>query len=184
MKNTDIFYQAIKDFRQGLEEINAKFDKEYTRLELFHDSVNYKSRKEEIDRRRGNQIAGIRQRAADSIQSALSSMERTYSSRPAVAPSDSQLRLLTALQMRESLSADEIRQAANALKDCPAATGVLRELAKKNHCSLDVQQELSGTEIQKGIESLRRRAETFLAKVDRLDDGAQRDRLNVQNRFD
>ncbi|MCD8332223.1 MAG: hypothetical protein LUB63_06865 [Oscillospiraceae bacterium] len=178
MKNTDLFYKIIKDYREGIEEINAHFEPEYKWLERFNDSEYYPSKKEETDRRREKQIAGLRAQKLDSLGACIDMMGRSYLSKPMAAPDDAQLRLLTALQMRESLTADEIRQAAVTLKGCPAATGVLRELAQKNRCSLALDKELAGGEVQRGIDSLKRNAEAFISRIDRLDDEAQRSRLN------
>lgn len=56
-------------------------------------------------------------------------MELHAQSRPAVAPTDEQMRLVQLLKLKESVTRDDLTHAALACEGCPIALGVLEEIA-------------------------------------------------------
>lgn len=172
-KNTQKYYDAIKQYRDGLKALNDKFDPMYRRCETMRGSAAYKPTKDELDKNYNSFLAELRVEAQKELTSVMEDMENTYKSRPMAAPTDEQLRCLSLLRMRESLSTDELRAAANTMQGCPAAMEVVAELAHKQGATLALERELSSDSVRQGINALRKNGEHFISKVSRLDDRGQ-----------
>lgn len=169
MKNTERYHQAVLAFRRAVEGVNEKFRPQYERLERFKDSEHYQEEKVALDKARSELLAEVRELAMKEFNEVCDAMKASYQSRPLSAPSDEQLRLLQALQMREKLGVDELRQAAVTLEGCPAALEVLRELAHKHGRTWAMQGELAGDTVDRTIDQLRRNGEKFVQHLERTD---------------
>lgn len=170
MRNSERFYSEITDFRNTLREINKKYAPEYDRLARFQDSEGYAEAKAQIDAKRKSEVDALRQSTQATIDGVVDAMQTTYRSRPASAPTDEQLRLLSMLKLREKLTEDELRQASNSLKDCPIGMECIHELARKNGLTWHLEDALSSGEIQKSLDSMRRNAEHLIANLTDPDD--------------
>lgn len=169
MKNTERYYQAVLAFRRAVEGVNEKFRPQYERLERFKDSEHYQEEKKALDKARSELLTEVRDQAVKEFNGVCDAMKAAYRARPLSAPSDEQLRLLQALQMREKLGMDELRQAVVALEGCPAALEVLRELAHKHGHTWAMQGELAGDTVDRTIDQLRRNGEKFARRLERTD---------------
>lgn len=179
MTNTQHYYHTISKFREDLRKINAKYQPEYDRLSRYADSDYYAESKKLIDDRRNAEVDALRKGARDSLNAAVNNMERVYMSRPASAPTAEQLALLQALQMRDRVSKDEVREAANALKGCPTAERVLEDIARKSGIYHSLVKELSGDEVRRHLHSLLLNGGTLISRLDTPD--SRREYSNSQN---
>lgn len=166
MTNTQHYYQIIKDFREGLRKINEKFAPEYARVERYRDSEYYAADKKQVDEQRQKWVDELRRESLEHIMGTVDSMEKTYMERPASAPTQEQLAILQALKMRDMVSRDELRQAANALKGCPVAERVLEEIAQKNGHALALAKELSSNTVRQSLHLLRLNGEKLVNKLE------------------
>lgn len=129
MKNTEYFYSTVRQYRQGLAEINAKFDRQIEAKAGYAGSPRYTEDAKGIERDRATEIAALRADCAESFDTCIKSMELHAQSRPAVAPTDEQMRLVQLLKLKESVTRDDLTHAALACEGCPIALGVLEEIA-------------------------------------------------------
>ena len=180
MTNTTRYLNAIMRFRSDLQAVNERFQKEYDRLERYRDSEYYAHDKKLVDDQRNGQLEGLRREAQERLAAIVDDMERSYTTRPASAPSEAQLRLLQALQMREKVGRDEWLQAANSMEGCAVGQRVLEEIARKNGYAHTLVKELSGDAIRQNLNALRRNGATLIHKLERPGE----DRRSAVNRGD
>ena len=155
MTNTQRYLNSIKGFRKDLQEVNDKFRPEYERLERFKDSGSYAQSKKLLDDRRNAEVEELRREYADRLKSAVDAMEKTYMNRPASAPTQEQLSVLQALKLRDHVSRDELRRAAQTMRGCPVAERALEEIASKSGEILGLEQEISSDTVRQSLHSLR-----------------------------
>lgn len=155
MTNTQRYLNSIKGFRKDLQEVNDKFKPEYERLERFKDSGSYAQSKKLLDDRRNAEVEELRREYADRLKSAVDAMEKTYMNRPASAPTQEQLSVLQALKLRDHVSRDELRRAAQTMRGCPVAERALEEIARKSGEILGLEQEISSDTVRQSLHSLR-----------------------------
>lgn len=84
-----------------------------------------------LDDRRNAEVEELRREYADRLKSAVDAMEKTYMNRPASAPTQEQLSVLQALKLRDHVSRDELRRAAQTMRGCPVAERALRRSPAK-----------------------------------------------------
>ena len=155
MTNTQRYLNSIKGFRKDLQEVNDKFRPEYERLERFKDSGSYAQSKKLLDDRRNAEVEELRREYADRLKSAVDAMEKTYMNRPASAPTQEQLSVLQALKLRDHVSRDELRRAAQTMRGCPVAERALEEIARKSGEILGLEQGISSDTVRQSLHSLR-----------------------------
>lgn len=165
--NTQRYHELLKNFRKAMSEINEKFDPAYKDLANYEDSANYQSAKEKIDTMRKELVDEVRQEATKELNDIVDDMRRTYEAKPSKAPTAEQLAILQALKMRDSVSKDELKQALNAVKDCPLAVRVVGELAAKHHAVLGLERELTSDTVRRSLDSLRLNGERLISKLER-----------------
>lgn len=165
MTNTQRYLNSIKGFRKDLQEVNDKFRPEYERLERFKDSGSYAQSKKLLDDRRNAEVEELRREYADRLKSAVDAMEKTYMNRPASAPTQEQLSVLQALKLRDRVSRDELRRAAQTMRGCPVAERALEEIARKSGEILGLEQEISSDTVRENLHSLRVNAGRFVSKL-------------------
>lgn len=166
MTNTERYFNSIKCFRKDLSDLNAKYAPEYERLERFKDSASYASSKKSVDERREEELSALRREYNDRLKSAVDAMEKTYMEKPTSAPTQEQLSVLQTLKLRDRVSRDELKKAANNVRGCPAAERVLEEIARKNGVILGLEQELSNDAVRRQLYSLRRSGEHLVSHLD------------------
>ncbi len=169
MTNTERFFKNIVWFREELSEIDERYKPKYDRLERFEDSQHYAGDKADLDKQRAVEVDALRRETLARINTVVDDMTQTYMERPSSAPTQEQLALLQALKMRETISRDELREAANALKECPVGERVLEEIARKNGHAMAISNELSGDEVRKHLQSLRNSAEHMISRLEHVD---------------
>lgn len=132
MTNVEWYHAIVGKYRRGLGRINAKYDQQIEDKKSYAGSAGYAKDIEKIDQQRRAAIGALRDECRDDFTRCVQSMEKHAQARPAVAPTQEQLAILQVLQMREKLTRDDLRHAANAMQGCTVALDVLDELAKKH----------------------------------------------------
>ena len=187
MKNTQRYHQFICDFRKAVSMANEKFEPAYKDLERYRDSEYYQEDKAKIDKARKELLDEVRQGAKKELNAIVDDMRRTYESKPSKAPTAEQLAILQALKMRDSVSKDELREALNAVQDCPLAVQVIGEIAAKHHHILGLRQELSRDMVSRSLDALLLNGQKMISRLERPGE-ARRTAVNTGNwdgfRFD
>lgn len=129
MKNTEYFYNTVLHYRKGLTEINAKFDRQIEAKQGYAGSPRYTEDVKAIEQERAAEIAALRADCAESFDTCIKSMELHAQSRPAVPPTDEQMRLLQVLKLKSNITRDDLTHAAHSMGDCSLALSVLEEIA-------------------------------------------------------
>ena len=124
-------------------------------MERYKDSGSYAQSKKLLDDRRNAEVEELRREYADRLKSAVDAMEKTYMNRPASAPTQEQLSVLQALKLRDHVSRDELRRAAQTMRGCPVAERALEEIARKSGEILGLEQEISSDTVRQSLHSLR-----------------------------
>lgn len=132
MKNSERFYYHASRFVDAVNKINAAHADAVTRAKQYEGSDAHKGIIAEANAQRDAALTAARESAVMAFREIIDSMRQTARSRKITAPSQDQLAILQALKMRQKVNKDEIKQAENALKDCPLALSVLDEIARDN----------------------------------------------------
>ena len=129
MANTEYFYNTVRRYRTGLNKINAKFDRQIEAKAGYAGSPRYTEDVKEIEQERAAEIAALRADCAESFDTCIKSMELHAQSRPAVPPTDEQMRLLQVLKLKSNITRDDLTHAAHSMGDCSLALSILEEIA-------------------------------------------------------
>lgn len=173
MTNTKRFFEAVKDFRIDMRALEKEYQQKLERLEPYRGSKGYTDGKDALDADRSENLQNIRGAYKKRFDAILNDMETAFAGKPMVPPTEEQCRLLEVLKMRTTISPEEVRQAANALKDCPAAMQVLKEIAEKCGARLTVDAGIATSTVNDNLQSLRRNTEKMLHRMDRVDNRAE-----------
>lgn len=129
MKNSQRYYERVRGFLNATKEIEDEHAATLNRAERFKGSTAYKEVETEADAKRDAAIKAEREYTGKEIRAIIESMRQTVRSRRISPPSVEQVNVLEVLRMKKNVTADEIKQIANNLKDCPLALSVLLEVA-------------------------------------------------------
>lgn len=155
MTNTQRYYATLKEWREGMKELGKAYQEKLAEYEPYRGSEGYDQALAELDKIRADGLEVVRREYRDRFDVIIADMERAYQSKPMTAPTTEQVNLLSALKLRTSIGRDELRQAANALKDCPVAMETLREIAGNLGVTVGIAQEISGSTVPRHLRTLR-----------------------------
>lgn len=159
MKNTEKYFNAVAGFIEDMAEISATYDKAVKRLEAFKGSTGYDQGVKEARAKMETDARKMRETYLAQFRDTTEKMREAVSNRPLVAPTPEQAALLSVLQMRASLSRDELERAARQMDGCPIALSVLDDLAKKHEVrGVRFNCELTADDLQGKIDTLDRAA--------------------------
>ncbi len=130
MSRTKTYYDAVASFRESLRRIDKDHKDGLSRIEKYKGSAAYTEELEKLETKRRNAIKQAQGTASAEFSKVLSEMREAATSRPMIAPTPEVLSILQVLKMRSNISADELRQAALTVGECPLALSVLDELAQ------------------------------------------------------
>lgn len=128
---TQYFTDAVQAYRNKLRGIWADYDEKMRRLEQYKGSKGYDKDKAKADAERDAAISALQDTYRETLFKITDRMRESATTREMIAPTQEQLALLQALQMREKIDRNELEQAGRTLKDCPVALSVLDEIATK-----------------------------------------------------
>lgn len=155
MTNTQKYYATLKEWRTGMKELGKAYQEKLAEYEPYRGSEGYDQALAELDKIHADGLEVVRKEYHDRFDAIIADMERAYKDKPMTAPTTEQVNLLSALKLRTSIGRDELRQAANALKDCPVAMETLREIAGNLGGTVGIAQEISGSTVTQHLRTLR-----------------------------
>lgn len=131
MYPTTWLYNAMKKFTDTREAARLEYVQRMEALADAKGSKYYIDEKNKAESRRANIVEQARLECRQSLQGTFKTMRENNSKRPMQPPTEEQLRILEMLKMRESVTADELQQAANAMNGNGAALQLLYEFGRK-----------------------------------------------------
>jgi len=132
MKNSEKYFNGVTGFIEDMAEINSKYEKAVKRLEPFKGSEGYNQEMQAVQAQRESDVRQMREIYLKQFRETAEKMREAVNCRPLVPPTPEQAALLNVLQMRQSLSRDELERAAQQMGGCSAALAVLDDLAQKH----------------------------------------------------
>ncbi len=132
MTNTEWYFSITRKYREGLNRINGKFDKQIANKKRYAGSAGFETDAKKIEQARAAEIAALRDDCRDDFDRCIAAMQKNVQARPIVAPTQEQLAILQVLKMKERVTRDDLEHAAISMGDCGLALDVLQELAHKH----------------------------------------------------
>ena len=165
MKHTDEFYNRAAEYQRKRADIVSEYETRLEKLETAKGSQYYIDEKETAEAKRDKELAALKKEYGNYFNAVLKAMQESNTGRTMTAPSDEELRLITALKMRESLTEQELVLAANKLKDNPACLSILQEIAHKQGIlrNFTSAREMSIADTEKAIKALAAATSDFMA---------------------
>ena len=167
MSNTGKFYQTVKDFREELRGLEAEYQSEMQKLEPHKGSAYYEKAESALSKARELTLDELRRVYGKTFEDTFAAMEAEYANKPMTAPNADQLAMLQVLKMRDSVTREELRQAANSCKGCSVALEMLKEVAHKNKI-FGLIDDSSTPPVAETMRTLRKRT-SYLLGADRVD---------------
>ncbi len=163
MKLTERYFINVKAYKDAAAEIEGEYTRAMESADRFKGSEGYKDLKKQATAARDAALKVEKEKAGKAFREITTAMREAVTSRKITAPTPEQLAILQAFKMRGSLTADEIRQAANNMRGCPLALSVLGDIASGLGLTVHVDTgELSPAYLMKRIESLEYNAAAML----------------------
>lgn len=132
MKNSERFYNRVRWYLDAVGQINGEYSDAMSHAKQYEGSTGGKTLVDRATATRDAAMKAEKETAVKAFREIIGSMRENVSARKITAPTQDQLAILQALKMRQKVDKDEIKQAENALKDCPVALAVLDEIAHDN----------------------------------------------------
>ena len=101
MNNLEWYYHIVQKYREGLTRINTKFDEKIKAKAGYKGSAQYEKDIAAIEKGRMGEIAALRADCGSDFDRCLASMSKNAKNRPAVAPTEEQLRLIQLLKLKK-----------------------------------------------------------------------------------
>lgn len=131
MTNTQRYTRAIIRFQDARNSAQAEYEKRVAELARYKGSEFYAEELAKAKAGLDARIAEARQECTTSVNSALEAMRKALQNRRMNPPTQEQLAILQALKMRETITQDELDQAAQSMGGNGLALGVVQEIARK-----------------------------------------------------
>lgn len=165
MKNTEKLYKTVKEYQDKRAKLVSDYEEGLKKLESYKGSAGYTA---EVTKRQGEFLSSLSelQRAYRAEFSAtILNMRDALGKRTASPPSNEQLNILKLLDMRKSVTEEELDRVAQLVKDNVIAIGLVQETARRNgilKSYLHLTEEMGDDEAQSLLRSLSRNFEDFL----------------------
>ena len=131
MKNTERFYNNVRWYLGNVGKIDSEYNEAMSRAKQYEGSAGGRALVDNATATRDAALKAEKEATFKAIREITASMRENTRARKITPPTTEQVNLLTVLKMRgDSLTADEIKQAANNMSDCPAALAVLSDIAR------------------------------------------------------
>lgn len=131
MNNLEWYYHIVQKYREGLTRINTKFDEKIKAKAGYKGSAQYEKDIAAIEKGRMGEIAALRADCGSDFDRCLASMSKNAKNRPAVAPTEEQLRLIQLLKLKERVTREDLEHVANSMQECGLALSILEEIARE-----------------------------------------------------
>ncbi|MBE6756668.1 MAG: hypothetical protein E7555_09450 [Ruminococcaceae bacterium] len=132
INRTRQYFETTTSYRAKLRKIWEDYDKTLQRLEPYKGSNGYNEDVQEAENKRKKDISSLQVEYCNKFNEILQGMRKSATNQPIIPPTTEQLTILQTLKMRNKVSRDELKQAAQTLKNCPLCLSVLDEIAQDN----------------------------------------------------
>jgi len=132
MNNVERYNAIVGKFRQGLNDINSRYDEQIEAKKCYAGSVGFEADIKAIEEKRAAEIAALRENCSEDFDCCIAAMQKAAQSRPITPPTQEQVNILQLLKMKEHVSRDELEHAAHSMRDCSLALSILEEIAGKH----------------------------------------------------
>lgn len=122
----------VRRYRQDMKEAAAECDKQLKAIEKYKGSEAYTKEKQKIETAYTAKTKELKQNYGACISCVFVAMRKNANGKPLDTPTPEQLNLLTALKMRSTVSRDELRAAANAMRGNNTAMATLADIAAQH----------------------------------------------------
>ena len=165
-----------RQYARGRLAAQNKHDAEVQELEEKYGDTPYVKRKTaEADDALKKELARLAADAGPRINALITDMRGRYDKREMIAPSQAQVNALQLLNMRRRVSRDELQEAANLCRGCPATYGLLQDIGRKNGITVSLPKDGPAS-----ISWLDSHVNSFVRSFNKLmQDGRQAERIAV-----
>ena len=132
MTNSQRFYHYAKAFQDARQKAKEEYQQTAESMKRYSGSEYFRTEMKKAKEKLDASIQQAKDYYSPYLMDAIRSMKEQNDKRSVKAPTQDQLAILSALKMRDKISSEELKQAANAMMDCPVAFDVIREIAQKN----------------------------------------------------
>lgn len=126
------YHETANGYREAIRAAWQTYENVCKRLETYSDSKGAASELRAAQDARDEAIRAAQGRASHEFDSVLAYMREAVEHAPMAAPTQEQMAIVSALSMRENVTADELRKAGEQLRGVDVAVAVLDEIAQKN----------------------------------------------------
>ena len=128
---TTRFYDRVRWYKEAERDILSAHAQAVKNAERFKGSEGYKDLIAKADAERDAALNAEKAAMRTAMKTIIAEMREKVQNRKVTPPTSEQVNLLSVLKMRgDSLTAAEIKEAANNMEGCPAALAVLSDLAR------------------------------------------------------
>ena len=138
MTNSDRFYKSASTFQAERKKVMDKYEKTMADLKPMAGSQYYAEQSKKAEANKKESLDSLIANYGESLSCCLRDMKKANSKRSLTAPSEEQLRLITVLKMKGTLSQEEVMAAANSFSDNDVCLSVLHEIAQKNNIHANI----------------------------------------------
>ena len=163
MRLTERFYDNVRWYKDTVADIEAGYARQMEYADRFRGSEAFKDIKQQADAERAEALNEQKKDFLKHIREITAAMRENARNHKSAAPTSEQVNLLTVLKMRDHLTADEIKRAANTLKGCPDAIAALHDIARAHKLTVGLDNPaLTISCIMQHIDSMERTAIAML----------------------
>lgn len=137
IRNTDLLYEKISAFQDEREKTITHYETALQSLAKYKGSAGYAEDLQKLQEKHENDLSDLRSKYSPSLQTVLAGMRSAIGKRTMKAPTAEQVNLLTVLQMRRKITADDTDRIAETLRDCPICVDLLSEIASQHNLHRD-----------------------------------------------
>lgn len=132
ISNSDLFFSIAKEFQDARKKISDTYKGRMRFLERTKGSEYFTEESKKAEEEKKAAAAALREQYASRLYTAIEAMELVNNNRKAIPPTEEELRLIQLLKMKDSLTENELHEAAMTLKGNPSCLAILSELSRKN----------------------------------------------------
>lgn len=159
MANTEWLYTQAKAYQDKRRAIMNEYETRLYSLEDTKGSKYYQDETKKAEDKRDEALKALQIEYNETFTKIIKAMNEANARRTMKAPTEDELRLISALKMRENISENELTMIANAVKGNGLCLSIVQETAKKNnimrnYCSFEEGKEMPFAAVESEINGL------------------------------
>ena len=126
----ELLFRLAHKYQKERDDLLSEKDGKLKGLQKYRGSAGYEDDVKAVEKKYAALLDSLKATFQDETERVLKGMDKAISGRKMDVPTDGQLRLLQVLKMKSgALTLDDLNEAGEALRGCPAALAVLDDLA-------------------------------------------------------